>query len=196
MSGTGPRGAESGVVLVEVLAALSIVAVMSGLILGYFGQLGAVVRLQEEVALRTELAAAAEHLQRSVEAARAVPLVTAGETTPNMFEGAADRMRFVAVTRRGFRTPGFGEVRLAAEPAGPGQSVVQSVQPRRRETAGAIARAVVIDGLSAIRFEYADANGAFHDSWAGQTLPRAVRIGLGLRVDGRTVSVQAIARLR
>ena len=196
MTDTGYRGGQSGIVLVEVLTALSILAVMSGLMLGYFGQLRAVVRLQEQIELKTELAAAAGHLQRTLEAARAAPLVTDGATTAAVFEGSADRMRFVAVTRRGFRALGLGEVRFQASPAGPGKAVVQSVQSRRREGAAAPDEAVVIDGLSRIRFQYADADGVFRDSWAGPLLPRAVRISLGRRIDGRNISAQAIARLR
>jgi type II secretory pathway component PulJ len=194
MSG-GRLGGQDGTVLVEVLAALSLVAVMSGLILGYFGQLGALARMQQAVALEAELAAAAGHVQRTIEAARATPLATAERTTPAVFEGAADRMRFVAVTRRGQHALGLGEVRFAAGPAGSGMAVVQSVQSRRGEGAAAVNDALVIDGLAWVLFEYADAGGDFQPGWSAASLPRAVRISLGRRLDGRVVSVQAIARL-
>jgi prepilin-type N-terminal cleavage/methylation domain-containing protein len=196
MSGADDRGGQSGMALVELLAALSIVAVMSGLMLGFFDQLRAVVRLQDEIALKTELAAAAGHLQRTGEAARAVPLVTDGATTPTIFEGGPQGMRFVAVTRAGFRALGFGEVRFDTRSAGRGRAVVQSMRLRRPEGDPAAEEAIVVDGLSVTRFAYADASGAFRDSWAGQSMPRAVRISLGRRLDGRTISVHAIARLR
>jgi prepilin-type N-terminal cleavage/methylation domain-containing protein len=195
MSGAEDRSGQSGMALVELLAALSIVAVMSGLMLGFFGQLRVVVRLQDEIALKTELAAAAGHLQRTVEAARAVPLVTDGATTPAIFEGGPHAMRFVAVTRAGFRAPGLGEVRLDTRSAGRGRTVVQSVQLRRPEGGPTAEEAIVVDGLSVARFAYADASGAFRDSWGGQSMPRAVRISLGRRLAGRSISVHAIARL-
>lgn len=196
MSGADIRGKQAGLALIELLAALSIVAVMSGLMLGFLGQLGAMDRLADQAAAKAELAAAAGHLQRTVEAARTVPLGMEEESIQATLEGERDRIRFIAVTRADFHALGLREVQFASRSTGSGHAIVQSVRARRHDDIPPADEAIVIDGLSEVRFEYADASGVFQDSWTGQSMPRAVRIGLGRRLHGRTITVQAIARLR
>jgi prepilin-type N-terminal cleavage/methylation domain-containing protein len=196
MSDAGIQGKQSGMALIELLAALSIVAVMSGLMVGFLGQLRAMDRLEDEAAAKAELAAAAGHLQRTVEAARAVPLAMDEESMQASLEGDRNRMRFVAVTRADFHALGLREVQFASRSTSSGHAIVQSIRARRREDIPAAEAAIVVDGLTEIHFEYADASGVFQDSWTDQSMPRAVRIGLGRRLHGRMISVQALARLR
>jgi type II secretory pathway pseudopilin PulG len=190
-------GRDAGVVLIEVLAALSIVAVMSGLMVGFLGQLQAVGSLQAAIAARSELAAAADHLQRVLAAARAAPLGGDGGEA-GVFDGTASEMRFVAVTRRGFRSLALREVRIAAAPVGGRPALVESLAARRpqAEAAAPPVQVVVLEGLAGVRFEYAGEGGGFADGWQGGALPAVVRITLSRTVRGRPISVQALARTR
>jgi hypothetical protein len=195
MSAPSGGGREGGMVLVEVLTALAIVAVMSGLMLAFLGQLRAVGAAQAALSARAELAAAAGHLQRTLAAAKPAPV--AGEDA--VFDGKPAEMRFAAVARRGFRSLALRDVRVSAEAVGGRPALVERLAARRTE-AGAADRApaefVILDGLTGARFEYADDGGAFSDSWHGDQLPAAVRITLSREVRGRSVSVQAVARTR
>ena len=192
------RGEESvaGIVLVEVLTALSIVAVMSALMLGFLGQLRAVASIEGEAAARTELMHAAGHLRRSIAAARAAPLAGGDPEDAIVFEGAPERMRFVAVARRGFGSLALREVTIALRRTGGATALVETIAPRRQGQATAAETFVLVPSLAGIRFEYADADGEFAATWTGDQLPHAVRITLARNLARGRVTAATVARLR
>jgi hypothetical protein len=193
---TPPREAarDSGMVLVEVLAALAIVALMGGLMAGFIGQLGTISGLGRDVAVRAELSAAAEHLRLTLEQARPVPLGI--EADPErVFDGVESGARFVAVARRGFRALALRQVHVRTAERDGRRQLVETLGTVRPTPASA-AEVVVIDDLGGGRFEYAGANGAFAPEWRSGELPAAVRNTLWRVADGRTLAVQTVARPR
>jgi hypothetical protein len=189
-----PEARDSGMVLVEVLAALAIVAVMGGLMAGFIGQLGTISGLGRDLGTRAELAAAAEHLRLTLESARAVPLGI--EDDPErVFDGSPTAVRFAAVARRGFRALALRQVELRAEEQGGRGRLVETLAAARPAPAPT-ETVVVLDGLGGGRFEYGGAGGGFAPEWRSAELPTAVRITLWRVEDGRTLAAQAVARLR
>ena len=187
-------GSESGMVLVEMLAALAIVALMSGLMIAFVGQLRAVSRIEAERTAVTELAVVAGHLRLAIEGARPVPHGAEDGGAPSVLTGGTDRIRFASVARRPDGTPAFGDVRIGVTAGEGGARIVQSI--RRRGGPEDVDGATVVDGLASVAFAYADATGAWRPAWTGLSLPSAVRIRLSRSIGGRIVEVDEIARLR
>lgn len=195
MAPTERHEREAGVAFVELLVALALIAVIAGAMAGFIGQLRVVAGLQREAEAAGELAAAAQLVQRSLSAARQLPLLPAAGTEP-AFQGDAGGLRFTAVSRSGFRSLALREVTIAAA-AFPGRlALVETVRPRRPEGGGAAETFLVADPITAVHFDYMDADGAILPEWRAPTLPAAVRITLSRTLGpGRPVTVQALARL-
>ncbi|WP_085854718.1 hypothetical protein [Palleronia marisminoris] len=190
-------------VLIELLVALSIVAIMSAVMAGFLGQLRTVGRVGDEVAIRAELSAAADHLARTISAARAMPLsapeARAGTDTNSRGQpalvGEGAGLRFVAVTPRGFSTNGLSEVTIASRRAGGELSLIEILRPARPGGASIVAEVVVIEGLDGAEFSYVDADGAVRAAWSEEKLPVGVRITLTRDHSNRPVSVRDFASL-
>lgn len=192
MSGAAPS--DSGIVLVELLAALSIVAIMSAMMAGILGQMRTVAGMGDAVATRGQMAAAVDHVTRTVAGARPIPLRVAGEaaaaSNAPVFLGTEDALRFVAVTRRGFGTLGLSEVTLALRRGGDGLALVQTL---RAMTGSQVADVTVIEGLTAGSFVYLEEDGAPVATWSGTDLPLGVRIALTGGTPARPVEVRGFA---
>lgn len=194
----GQDSPQQGFVLVEILVALSIVAVMGAMMAGVLGQMRAVGQIKEQVMVQAELAAAAAHLQRTIEAARRAPLGGGDEEEPNLFEGEADALRFAGVTRQGFRSLALRDVHIRLEAAAVGARLVQTMTPRRPQAEpGSVAalRLVVLETVDAVEFGYSRDGRSYLDEWEEGRLPRTVRITLSRTVQGRAVTASAVARL-
>lgn len=194
---------ESGVVLVELLVGLSIVVIMSAVMAGFLGQLRTVGRVGDEVAVRAELSAAADHLARTISAARAIPLAASEARAESdtrssgqpVLIGEGANLRFVAVTPRGFSTNGLSEVTVASRPAGDDLSLIEILRPVRPGSASTVAEVVVIDGLDDAEFSYVDADGAVRAAWSEERLPVGVRITLTRDHSDRPVRVRDFASM-
>ncbi len=184
---------DSGMVLVELLTALSILAIMSALMAGMLGQTRTLGRMGTEVTARAELAAAADHLARTISAAR--PLALSGTATerPPVLVGTAGGLRFVAVTRRGFDTLGLSEVMIAPRSGPDGLIVVESLRPVHAGGAPATAAEIVVDGLASAEFAYVGTDGTVLPNWSAGTLPAGVRITLVKTHRGRQIRVNDFA---
>lgn len=180
-------------VLVELLAALSILAIMAALMAGVLGQMRTLGRLGAETTARAELAAAADHLARTISAARPVALPGTGANRPPVLVGTAEGLRFVAVTRRGFDTLGLSEVTIAPRGGPGGLAVIETLRPAHPKGAPAVAAAVVVEGLAAAEFAYVDADGTALPGWSAETLPAGVRITLTQSRLGRRIRVHDFA---
>lgn len=190
------RNRDSGVVLVELLAALSILAIMAALTAGILGQLRIVARLAAEAEVRSGLAAAADHLSLTIASARAIPLPGAESVRPPVLVGTPDGLRLVAVTRRGFGTLGLSDVTIASQGARGDVSLVETLRPARPAGASVVASAIIADDLEAARFGYVDAVGSVQPTWSSDTLPAGVRIELGRLLGTRTIRVEVFAPTR
>ena len=190
------RPGQEGMVLVEVLVALALVAVMAGAMAGYVGQLRRIAGLERETAALGELAAAAQLVQRSLTGARQLPLARAGSDNQLAFEGDATSLRFTAVTRSGFRALALREIGLATADLAGRRALVETVRLRRADSPRA-ETFLVADPVSSVRFEYLDADGTVLAAWRGPTLPAGVRVTLTrVLTSGRPLTVQTLARLR
>lgn len=204
MSGErGRRDAQDGgFVLIEILVALSVVALMGALMAGVLGHLRAAGNVKEQVLARVELSAAVGHLQRTLSGARKVAL-DRDEGDGGVLRGEAGRMRFVAATRQGFHSLAFRDVGIFVERAGGASRLVQT-QALRRPDAGPggaaweepALRVVVMEDISDASFEYSHDGVGYAPDWnRGGELPALVRVTLSRELAGRTVSVSGTVRL-
>lgn len=193
-SDDGPEsGPESGMVLVELLAALSILAIMSALMAGMLGQMRTIGRMGAEVTARAELAAAADHLARTIAAARPVALSGTEARRPPVLVGTSEGLRFVAVTRRGFDTLGLSEVTIAPRGASGDLVLIETLRPAHPRGAQVAEAAIVVEGLAAAEFAYVDADGTILPGWSAETLPAGVRITLTRSRLGRLIQARDFA---
>lgn len=190
---------DDGFILVEILAALSVIAVMAALMVGFMDHLRTVSRLEREVAARSELAAAASYVQRALSGAKALPLPDNEPQENMMFEGRSDGMRFAAVTRRGFYSLALRDIQILARDRGGQTQLVQTLAARRGGDKLQVApfTEIVIDNdVSSVTFEYAGDDGKYEPKWSADgSLPRAVRITVARNIGGKTVSATVLARL-
>lgn len=199
----GRRGAEEGgFILIEILVALSIVALMGGLMAGVLGHLRAAGNVKEQVLAQVELSAAVAHLQRTLSGARKVPL-DRDEGDGGMLLGEAGRVRFVAATRQGFHSLAFRDVGIFVERGGGAARLVQT-QALRRPDAGPGEAAweepalsvVVMEDIADAAFEYSHDGVSYAPAWTeGGALPALVRVTLSRELAGGTVSVSGTVRL-
>ena len=119
-----------GFVLIEVLVALSVVAVMAAMMAGVFGQLNSVARLREQVIVRAELEGALSHLARTLSGTKLARLPDSEEENAKMFVGRATQMRFAAVTRQGFYSLALRDIDIHIDNQADEPRLVQSMTMR------------------------------------------------------------------
>ena len=190
--------AGQGFVLVEILVALSVVAVMSALMAGFFGQLSSLSNVKEQVLAQAELAAAVSHLDRTLSATRPAPLADNEEGTNFQFDGRGQEMRFAALTRQGFYSLALRDIHVYVDQGGAGVRLVQTHVPRRPESTDTLPPPVVVivDDIDAVSFEYSDDGISYTTTWKiDGTLPRMVRMTIVRGVAGKQISASAIARV-
>ena len=188
-----------GFLLLEFLVALSVVAVMAALMTSFLTQLGAVSRLENQIAARAELDAAASYLQRTLAGVKMAPLLGNEPETDFVFEGQREALRFAAVTRRGFYSLALRDFRIFIDRSTGRTRLLQSLTPRRLVNDAPISPnppTLILQDIDAVSFEYADDIGGFSSNWkVDGLLPSAVRVTLFRTVGGKEVSASAIARI-
>ncbi len=196
---TRPSSSRDGFVLIEVLVALSVVAVMAGMMAGVFGQLNSVARLREQVIVRAELEGALSHLARTLSAAKLARLPDSDEEENiKMFDGQATQMRFAAVTRQGFYSLALRDVDIHIDDQAAAPRLVQSMAMRRSQDAAEATRStiIILDSFDKIDFSYSEDGASFMSSFSKPgILPKMVKIRISRSVAGKTVSATTIARV-
>jgi general secretion pathway protein J len=193
------NGSDEGFVLIEILVALAVVGVMAALMTGFFGQLGALSSLKQEIAAKTELSAAVSHLQRTLAGVKKAPLPDDKPETNILFEGSPEDMRFAAATRQGFHSLALRDVRIFIERSDGKIRLMQTLAARRPSadaTAAPPQRIVILDDVEMVSFEYSETGAAYSSKWEKDgLLPSAVRMTISRDVGGKAVSASAIARI-
>ncbi len=197
MTRTG-QAANQGFVLIEILVALSVVAVMAGLMAGVFGQLRSVANLREQVTARAELTGAASHLERTFAAARKAPLPGQEEDGRKMLDGKPTEVRFAAVTRQGFYSLALRDIRIYIDrETGPAR-LVQTLTLRRpgEPDEESKVNVVILENFDTLAFSYSADGSSFSSTWdSDETLPKLVRVTIGRSISGRSVTATALARI-
>ncbi|MCR5858794.1 prepilin-type N-terminal cleavage/methylation domain-containing protein [Mesorhizobium sp. J428] len=195
---TRPSSSRDGFVLIEVLVALSVVAVMAGMMAGVFGQLNSVARLREQVIVRAELEGALSHLASTLSAAKLASLPDSEEENVKMFDGRATQMRFAAVTRQGFYSLALRDIDIYIDDQAAAPRLVQSMAMRRQPDAAEATRStiIILDSFDRIDFTYSEDGVSFMSSFSkAGILPKLVKIRISRSVAGKTVSATTIARV-
>lgn len=195
---TRASSSRDGFVLIEVLVALSVVAVMAAMMAGVFGQLNSVARLREQVTVRAELEGALSHLARTLSGAKLAKLPDSDDEKVKMFEGRATQMRFAAVTRQGFYSLALRDIDIHIDNQAAAPRLVQSMTMRRSEDAAEATRStiIILDSFDSIDFTYSEDGVSFMSSFTSDgALPKMVKIRISRSVTGRTVSATTIARI-
>jgi general secretion pathway protein J len=198
--------AAAGFTLLELLVALTIAsfvaaAMLSALRIGARAERSASTRLLDEEAV----ALSYDFLREEIAGAR--PAQTDAGSRPGsraavLFDGAPDRISFVAPIAAGGAAPGLHSVTIGAEVGGGGVSIVLRAVPRAGGGAGA-PLTPLLSRLRSVEFSYfgdlGGAGPAWSPAWSGGGgLPILVRLH-AVSADGRplpelVVAVRAAAR--
>jgi len=178
------RGMPRGFSLLEVLAALALLAI---LLLGVYSGVRSTTlstsRGSAVIARLDEVRAAREFLRRQLSSATALPWKTRDGNVPVVFEGDATHMRFVSALPGylGKLGPQVIEIVLAPD-TGDGQALEAhfSQLPGRPVTIAAGAQDVLLGSVRALRLRYASRGSSqWQEHWDNATaLPGAVEISL------------------
>jgi len=189
--------ATEGFVLVELLVALSVVAVMAGMMAGVFGQLQSVARLREQLLVRAELEGALSHLERSLAGVRPARLPDSRDEENRYFDGRPTQMRFAAVTRQGFYSMALRDVDIHVDLQGEAPRIVQTTSLRRQP--GSVPEpttVIILDRFDALGISYSKDGTSFAPVFSGDgSVPKLVRITLARAVMGKTVTASTVARV-
>lgn len=193
-----PTSANQGFVLIELLVALSVVAVMAGLMAGVFGQLRSVANLREQMVVKAELEGTLSHLERTLAGARFAKLPDNEDEENKMFDGTASSMRFAAITRQGFFSMALRDIDIHIDTQGDTPRLVQTMSMRRPAEAAAETKStiIILDRFDSLDFSYSEDGLTFVSSFTKQgSLPKMVKIKIGRSVSGKTVSATTVARI-
>ncbi len=190
------QGTKTGFVLIEILVALSLLALIGAMSAGFLGQLRAVSELGQGVSQLAELEAAAQHLKRTFAGVRTANLVDEEADEGYLFRAGPERVHFAAATRRGFFALALREITLVVEVQNGRKRLVEVISTRRSQEREELSRITVLEDFDAAIFEFANAEGGFADEWDDpETLPAAIRVTLTRSVGKKTYRASATARI-
>lgn len=201
-----PSEPTAGFSLIDMLVALVVLAVISGLMAAFIGQLRTINRIRADVAARTELTALIAYLETSIGGALPRPFVEGSAERRFSFEGTATGLRFVTVARKGVSAFALRETGIVLRGDGALKTLVQHFVPRRLDAKARQSATTSIDlagDVAALTFEYlsldpATAAPLWSRDWLSLPgLPVAVRIRLTAERNGKlmTVDGQAVLKL-
>lgn len=201
-----PDNQRAGFTLIDMLVALILLAVMSGLMAAFIGQFRTMKRIQTNLSAQMELDALVGYLETSIGGAMPLTLVKDYVEQRISFEGGPSELQFVTIARQGALSFGLRETRISLKGGEPLKTLVQDFAPRRVDQAIRIAATSSVDlagNLSALKFQYLSYDMATHspswnDNWSARAgLPAAVRITLAAERNGKTMTAtgQAILKL-
>ncbi|MCV3243112.1 general secretion pathway protein GspJ [Mesorhizobium sp. ZC-5] len=201
-----PADRDAGFTLIDMLVALILLAVMSGLMVAFIGQFRTMKRIQTDLSAQMELDALAGYLETSI--GNAMPLTFVEDYVEQRisFKGDASELRFVTIARQGTLSFGLRETRISLQGGEPLKTLVQDFVPRRVDETARTAATGSVDlagNLSALKFQYLSYDMATHsplwsETWNNRAgLPAAVRITLVAERNGKTMTAtgQAILKL-
>jgi general secretion pathway protein J len=174
---------EAGFTLVELLAALALLSLLSVILLGslHFG-----LKAWERGAVHADrvdhVALVQGFLRRAIE--DAYPFFTVDAATQGRveFEGTPSSLRLLSSAAHALRSGGRSRLSLAAVQGRQGLDLVVTATPELARDDGAVTRKVLLADIQSIELSYfgrgrADREPAWHDRWTAEVrLPRLVRI--------------------
>lgn len=200
-----PSDAQAGFSLIDMLVALTLLAVMSGLMTVFLGQVRTIGRLQQDTQALNELDALLSYLQQSIGGAMPLALVQSPAERRRYLEGSASKMQFVEIARQGSQSYGLRETEIAVEGTGEAKTLVQSFRPRRLDRDAQATATVSVElatELHEVVFQYLSYEPSTHkrfwaDDWRGRSdLPAAIRIRLSATRRGVNVEAEGQAILK
>ena len=206
---TAPRPAHAksaGFTLLELLVAVSLVALLSVLL---FGGLRIGLRSADAVDRRVDhtaqIAQAYDFMQNVLADARPLPTTPNALQSPIDFTGEPDRLSFVAVPPDDVGLGGFQLLQVALEGQGQDRRLVVSWQQIKRGGAAAepamLQPSILLDRVSSVEFAYfgvADRNRPpeWLDHWTDRlTLPQLVRLRIAMADHSRAPDLVVAPRL-
>jgi general secretion pathway protein J len=196
----GATEGDAGFTLVEMLVALALTALLSGLLVASLAQLRPLRLMTQASEAESELAAVGVYLDNLVSDARDLPLMGGDPNGKATFEGSPQRIRFVAVPRSGSSHSALRDVEVFVREANGRFEVHQRNERRRLIARDGVDVFVVAAGLQEVRFQYLGARREkearrWTDEWPGsQGLPHAVKIILSSSSRHQVLETIAILR--
>jgi prepilin-type N-terminal cleavage/methylation domain-containing protein len=195
---------DDGFTLVEVLVALSVIALMSGLMLAMMGQFRHLTYADHRLTDQTALKKTANHIAGLLERAEALPLeITPG--APLVFMAAQEGgARFLAVAKSGALTSGLLQIEINLEKKDGIERVVETISPRSAsDQAAGKATFELLGHAERLTFSYLHtAEAPEHEPvWSAEwktagELPVAIRVTIQTRdKSGDPLSASSIAYL-
>jgi type II secretory pathway component PulJ len=198
----------AGFSLVDMLVALVLLAVVSGLMASFIGQFRVINRLRTDRTAQMELDALAGYLENTIGSAMTLPFVAGQEEQRLSFEGTATKLRFVTIARQGARSFGLRESGISLKD----KTIVQDFSPRRLDKTDRASASTSIDlagGVALLEFRYLSYDATTRQprwttEWLSRSgLPAAVRIAVAaernekmLRSDGHAILKMATGETR
>ena len=192
---------DSGFSLLEVLIALTVIAVMSALMVQGISQLRHLVRAEHEIEAQLALEKTVRHIARLIAQSERIPLLPNTRPAAKYMSGDTSEVKFVAVARLGARSGSLAQIELFSEQSHETRKVIQQMTLRRSApTPGAVERVELISELDTLSFSYLAAQpeedelAAWQDAWNSPgELPAAVKVTLRTDVAGKTLSAVSLA---
>ena len=180
------RGGAAGFTLIEVVIALTIFALMSGILYGAFA-------LGHNAIEKNQRSAALSQKQRSVDdlvgsyLRSAFPYKTSTQDVGIFFQGETDRVTFISAYSQGLGGRGMARIQITADEDENGRTTLklEEATPVRLDSqaGGGLSYDVVLqEGVRELRLAYLDPQPdeeTWEERWDGEerrALPRAVRI--------------------
>ncbi len=194
--------AEQGFTLVEMLAVLSIIGLMSGLMLVMMGQFRGLISIDRSISEQAALQKTANHIAQLLEQAEALPLAIGKEGVAPSIESTGTSIRFSAVSRHRDSKSGLGEHFIAIEEKAGIAKLVETRTPRRLSARdGEAFRIVLLDNVKSLSFSFLEidplsaAKRTWRADWQNvQRLPTAIRLVIAKENrSGKLIEAAAIA---
>lgn len=178
---------EQGFSIIEVLVALALVSVLSGLFIGSIGQVRSIILTTSKIDADVELAALTNYLSGTLERVRLLPLLSERSTQGAALTGAIKDLKFVGIDRIGSEDFALREIHFLTRRGRAGNlELVQASHPRRSSAVNSplITPLAEIDD---IEFEYR-ANDGWRRDWSEARPPLAVKVTVTLTRKGQRVA--------
>lgn len=112
-----PNRPDAGFTLVEVLAALAVIGLMSGLMLAMMGQFRHLAKADQRLTHEAALKKTADHIAGLLEQAEPLPLEIRPDAPMFFLQASEGSARFLAVARSGALTSGLYEIEIGLKEA-------------------------------------------------------------------------------
>jgi general secretion pathway protein J len=199
----------AGFTLIEMLVTLALTALLATVMIGAIVQMRSMSAISQRNDVNTEFEALGNYLGKLIANTKPFALIQNNPDRLLVFEGTADRIRFVSVIRIGSDQLGLREVELATRKDGDKFDLVQSSVPRRLSGSASdrvptVSAPTLITDLQSVEFAYLGATSPAvpaQTGWQGSwnepgRLPRAVRITIRAERSRQPVVLERIINLK